>query len=870
MKKNKIIICILFFATRFTFSQSFEYVSPKENSTRVSLSNNIILKADQNIDKSSLSLNEFSVIGSKSGIHTGTVKLSDDNKTILFFPDAKFEANEFVSVLIKPGIKTIYNREFSQKTFHFTTTPLLHPINPEAILSNIGENTYSQNNFSNFNPSLLTGSVADTLPGDFPLIKVDSSDNPWDGKLFIANKPAASNSYGNYLIIADNAGSIVKYKKFGTAESNFRVLPNGELMTSENGRHIVLDTTLAPVDTFECGNGYTADSHDFLLLPNGHALIFATDPQPVDMSQIVQGGRTDATVIGAVIQELDASQNVVFQWRSFDYLPITDSYTDLTQKTIQYVHGNALDADNDGNILFSLRYFSSIIKINRKTGEIDWVLGGKENQFTFIGEHPENAPTYFSNQHNVNVLPNGNILLFDNGDTHKNEHDSSYSRGVEYEMDEQNKTVTMVWEYDHGKTIYTSSGGSIQRLPNGNTLIGWSRPEGNGDYHPIFTEVRDTNIVLEMSFTEQEKEFSYRAYKFPWASQASEVDYNIQRPLQGNIYPNPNNNNDTSKIGIHIKFDSLDADTYSEVYLKRYNYAPVNPTFSMDPPIITAHYFSFVQDGNINSYKGEFLVELKYFPKILDPAQTIVYARGQQGQQFIPLATSYDSAYNYQTKDLGKVLIVNLDTTYFGDFTFGVPQTVDSAYTPVPFSPQNADTVTTKFVEFRWGTRGIISTFHFQIAADSSFNSLVVDISGLASTVFTDTLLNEATFYYWRVNNSNSAGTSNWSNTSSFYISSIVGLKESNNILKDFKLFQNYPNPFNPLTTINYSVPETRRITLKVFDILGDEVAILVNEEKFAGHYSVKFDGSTLSSGVYFYQIRAGEFTDTKKFVLLK
>ena len=85
-----------------------------------------------------------------------------------------------------------------------------------------------------------------------------------------------------------------------------------------------------------------------------------------------------------------------------------------------------------------------------------------------------------------------------------------------------------------------------------------------------------------------------------------------------------------------------------------------------------------------------------------------------------------------------------------------------------------------------------------------------------------------------------------------------------------FKLFQNYPNPFNPTTIIRYEISATVLVTLKVYDILGKEVATLVNEEKPAGNYKVEFDRSNLSSGIYFYNLRAGEFVSTKKLVLIK
>jgi photosystem II stability/assembly factor-like uncharacterized protein len=87
---------------------------------------------------------------------------------------------------------------------------------------------------------------------------------------------------------------------------------------------------------------------------------------------------------------------------------------------------------------------------------------------------------------------------------------------------------------------------------------------------------------------------------------------------------------------------------------------------------------------------------------------------------------------------------------------------------------------------------------------------------------------------------------------------------------KNYALYQNYPNPFNPSTIIRYSIPKTCYVLLKVYNILGKEVATLVNQEKTTGNYEINFYANNLSSGVYFYRIQAGNFTDTKKFVLLR
>ena len=96
-------------------------------------------------------------------------------------------------------------------------------------------------------------------------------------------------------------------------------------------------------------------------------------------------------------------------------------------------------------------------------------------------------------------------------------------------------------------------------------------------------------------------------------------------------------------------------------------------------------------------------------------------------------------------------------------------------------------------------------------------------------------------------------------------------VKEINDLVPvAFELGQNYPNPFNPSTTIKFSVPEAGLVTLRVFNLLGQEVATLLNSEKTAGVYEASFDASALSSGIYFYTLDSKNFTSTKKMVLLK
>ena len=97
-----------------------------------------------------------------------------------------------------------------------------------------------------------------------------------------------------------------------------------------------------------------------------------------------------------------------------------------------------------------------------------------------------------------------------------------------------------------------------------------------------------------------------------------------------------------------------------------------------------------------------------------------------------------------------------------------------------------------------------------------------------------------------------------------------VSVKNENIPSISYSLDQNYPNPFNPSTTIKYQIPELSFVTLKVYDVLGNEITTLVSDEKTVGNHQVDFDAFSLSSGVYFYQLKAGSFIEAKKMVLMK
>jgi hypothetical protein len=108
-----------------------------------------------------------------------------------------------------------------------------------------------------------------------------------------------------------------------------------------------------------------------------------------------------------------------------------------------------------------------------------------------------------------------------------------------------------------------------------------------------------------------------------------------------------------------------------------------------------------------------------------------------------------------------------------------------------------------------------------------------------------------------------------WMQIEVFYSKTITSITDGDDYPNSFVLFQNYPNPFNPQTVISYSIPKNEIVQLKIFDVLGNEVLTLVDEEQSAGSYNVSLDASNLSSGVYFYRFQSGDFVDTKKMILL-
>jgi hypothetical protein len=699
-----------------------------------------------------------------------------------------------------------------------------------------------------------------------PPITIDSINDPSPGYIFMAtwdrNVPAV---YGNFIFILDKNGTIVDSLRVNGAAYDFQVQPNGLLsyalgdfssnvpLPGEELRHIVLDENLAVIDSFKMKNGYPTDFHEFKILTNGHVMMMAYHTIPYDMSTVIDRGITDASLVINIIQEQDRDKNVVFEWRNIDYIPITDSDIDLKGSRLNYSTLNGFDIDEDGNILASFRNHSEIMKISRTTGEIMWRMGSPRGEFSFEGEHEENAPYYFARQHHIRRRPNGNITIFDNGAFHQ----PPYSRAVEYELDEVNKVARMVsdWRYPAGN-IFCVTAGNAELLPNGGWFIGYGVPHKQFVSRNAVEVHPDGSIALELSLPEGV--LAYRINKLPWKETLDIHGFIHYEVREVNAY---SFNNDSIRTGIEIIYNSLEAADYNESMITRYPRSPVHPEFIEN--FLSISTVSVIYEGlGIDSLSAEFHFDLSAFPEIRDPENTSLYYRKDPDQGlFIPRTTTYDTVNNE--------LIATL--VGFGEIVFGVPCQNAVPNVPILYEPLNQQQmVMADTVILRWTGKGMYNSFNVQISDDSTFTT-ILDESNTKLSGWSVPGLEADTRYFWRVNTVLGDTTCQWSEVWTFSLRDTATAIPGYDYLSPpgHRLAQNFPNPFNSSTLITYSIQEPGFITLKIYDPTGREIQTLVSEYQETGIYSVEFKAHKLSGGVYFYRLQAGnQFTVIKKMLL--
>lgn len=217
--------------------------------------------------------------------------------------------------------------------------------------------------------------------------------------------------------------------------------------------------------------------HDGILLRNGNVLLLCLAELPEEIAQRVTGGMPGSEHNGRMhadyLVEMTLEGDIVWEWRAWEHLdPVTDRIVALQDHRSEWTHGNTVVELENGDVVVSFRNISTVIVIERSSGDIIWKLG---------------APP-LAQQHAPTPLPNGNLLIFDNG-THRLDHPIPYSRVIEVDM----ATKEIVWTYQEGyvSEFFSPYISNAERLPNGNTLI------CEGSFGRIFEVTQAGEVVWE-------------------------------------------------------------------------------------------------------------------------------------------------------------------------------------------------------------------------------------------------------------------------------------------------------------------------------------------------------------------------------------
>jgi len=655
-----------------------------------------------------------------------------------------------------------------------------------------------------FSPLSSYSQPNDGLPEDFPEISVTYSDNPSPGYIFISPL-AYVNWYPDavpYLIIMDNYGTPVFYRKTTNRFYDLKVQPNGCLSYFE---------TISPASRFQfyIANekyqvidsaktiGFWPDAHEFQLI-DGHYFVMGDDYHIVNMDTVVPGGHPNALVQGLVIQELDSMKEVVFQWRAIDHFEITDAndHINLTDSVIDWVHGNAIEIDTDTTMLISCRNMDEITKIDRRTGDIIWRLGGKKNQFEFI-----NDDRGFSWQHDIRRLPNGNITLHDNGVFHED----PYSSGVEYELDEVNKTVTLFHRYRNTPDIFGSAMGNSQKLSNGGMLVGWGTISPNvTEFHP------NGDIALIIEFTA----VSYRAFKFNWETTVFDLDKDSID--FGNIYSADsilsvltltNNMDETLEItGYHHHHDQfliIDSFPFTIPSFSAYDL-----TIKFKPEIPGNYQDIFTINSDINS------------ESLVQRISRQVYLTGGFHDTIPPSVTIYPS------DGAGDISLDTIVTLHFDE----------------PVIKADGDTINNSDIP------DMVIFKETDISGNDVGYSAFIDTNKTEITISPDSLNYFQKYYIELIANTISDTNGNvitTAQTSTFITLNNFDIQEP--VISDIIDF--FPNPNNGIFKFEFDVNSSKNI--QIFDILGN----LVYSNEVDNEKMVEIDFSDQPDGLYFIEI---------------
>ena|SRR5215218_1498236 len=339
------------------------------------------------------------------------------------------------------------------------------------------------------------------------------------GYVFVAPQTGGAGQGGS--LIVDDRGEVVWFRPlpavFGRAMDlkvqSYKGSPVLTWMETPGefaSEYVIADSTYREIARIRAANGYDGDHHEFHISPQDTALITIYSPVPTDLTPV--GGPLNGLAWQGIIQELDIETGeVIFEWRSLEHVGFDETYAELMQdgrSGFDYFHINSIDVDHDNNLLVSARETFAVYKIDRKSGEIIWRLGGKKSDF-------EMGPgARFAFQHDARRLPDGTISIFDNGTTifHDDLPEAiEESRAIVLEVDEDKMKAKLVSVYTHPDKKYADAAGNTQVLPNGNVFVGWGRALAISEFD------HDGKMLFDLTLPAENR--SYRSFRFPWNAQ---------------------------------------------------------------------------------------------------------------------------------------------------------------------------------------------------------------------------------------------------------------------------------------------------------------------------------------------------------------
>lgn len=320
------------------------------------------------------------------------------------------------------------------------------------------------------------------------------------------------------------------------------------------------------------------------------------------------------------------------------------------------------------------------------------------------------------------------------------------------------------------------------------------------------------------------------------------------------------------KAGDYVYEDSWGkAPVYGIFYNQLFNTIPATPL--LISPLNNSVYQSVTPLLDWNNTQGAALYQIQ-LSRNQDFTELILNQSNINTSQFqVPVSIiNYDSVYYWRVNASNSNGTGQWSSTWhFRTMTFLPPA-------PVLVSPPFGAIGISLTPRLDWNEAPTAESYHVQVSIDSNFGTSIIDLSNLTVSqyIIPASTLSMDTVYYWRVNSTNLNGTGDWSLV--WYFKTLLTDINSENeqIPEQYYLSQNYPNPFNPITHLGFGILEFGLVSLRVYDALGKDVAVLVNEKLSPGIYESEFDGSNYPSGIYYYKLEAGDFSEVRKMILLK